>query len=250
MPHVSRRMRFYARWCDDLVFTATESSLLLDLPNKRVVGHGIDTELFTPTSQSPDRDFVTIGRISPIKHIDEMIRAIAVHREQFGSAPSLDIVGQIGENRPYVDQLETLVAQLALDSEVRFLGHVEYHELPKLLPRYRASLNFSGTALDKSVGESMACGVPVLTTNPCVKEILTGQLRSELAVTHDASAQALAMHRALSWDPGRRLAIGERLRATILAEHGLTSLFDRIIAEVEATRRNGPLLGAARDGSA
>ncbi len=47
-PAISRAMAFYARWCDDLIFTPAKASFPMDLPKVRAVGHGVDTELFKP----------------------------------------------------------------------------------------------------------------------------------------------------------------------------------------------------------
>jgi glycosyltransferase involved in cell wall biosynthesis len=234
--HVSPRMRFYARYCDDLVFTATEQSLPLTLPNKRVVGHGIDTDLFRPHPVEKDGDFITVGRISPIKRIDRMIEAIAICRDALGTTPRLDIVGHTGgSTEPYADQLRDMVKRFNLEESVCFLGHVNYRDLPPLLSRYRASLNFSGTAFDKAVGEAMACGVPVLSTNPCVIESLPANLHPHLVPAgKDTDGLARAMLTAMAWDESSREWLEERVREYIVEEHSLRSLFSRILGEVEA----------------
>jgi glycosyltransferase involved in cell wall biosynthesis len=244
--HVSRRMRFYARYCDDLVFTATEQSLPLTLPNKRVVGHGIDTDLFRPHPVGKDRDFITVGRVSPIKGIDRMIEAIATCRDTVGTSPRLDIVGHTGgSTEPYADQLREMVERFDLGASVRFLGHVNYRDLPPLLSRYRASLNFSGTAFDKAVGEAMACGVPVLSTNPCVIESLPEGLQPYLwPGGNDIEGLARAMHQAMTWDESTRQWLEGRVREYIVEEHSLRSFFSRILGEIRAHQ------GLATNGSA
>jgi glycosyltransferase involved in cell wall biosynthesis len=235
-PHTSRKMRFYARVCDDLVFTATEKSLPLDLPKKRVIGHGIDTELFRPVARSPDRDFIVLGRVSPIKRIDLMVQAVAAHRELFGHAPTLDIVGPVFSSaRQHADDLRALVDRLELTASVRFLEAVEYDRLPELLPRYRGLLNFSGTAFDKSVGEAMACGVPVLSSNPCVEEDLPPDLHAYCVVpATDVHAQAAALRRLLALDETTRSWLGQRVREHVVEHHGLRSFAVRLIGEIEA----------------
>lgn len=237
-PHVSRRMRFYARWCDDLVFTATARSLDADLDNLRVVGHGIDTERFRPGTRAPDRDFVTLGRVSPIKGVDAMIRAVAACRDRFGVTPTLDVVGPVfSKARAHHRELVELVDHLRLGEAVRFAGKVDHGALPGLLPRYRALLNFSATAFDKSVGEAMACGVPVLSTNPCVEEDLPADLREHCVVpSGDTGVHGEVLHRALSWDRATRARLGGRSREHVVQHHGLERLFRRILEEVDGDR--------------
>lgn len=240
--HVSTRMRFYARYCDDLVFTPTLSSFPLDLPNVRVVGHGIDTELFRPqATTTPSRDLVAVGRIAPIKHLDVALDLLRTCRARWGVAPTLDIVGPCqAKDADYLRRLEDLVQELDLSRDVRFLGSVTHDELPELLGRYRASINLSETAFDKAVGESMAVGVPVVTTNDCTTEMLPVELRSLLAAKRqDAAGLAGLVHNALAWDDATRGSIGARLRENVVEHHSLDALFAKILVHVEGHRDRG-----------
>ncbi len=234
--HVSPRMRFYARYCDDLVFTPTRSSLPLDLPNVRVVGHGIDTELFRPpVMASPSRDLVAVGRIAPIKRLDVALEVLRTCRATWGSAPTLDIVGPCqAKDADHLRHLEHLVDELGLSEDVRFLGSVTHDELPGLLGDYRASLNLSDTAFDKAAGESMAVGVPVVTTNDCTTEMLPTELRPLLAAAReDVAGLAGLVHAAVGWDEETRRSIGSTLRENVVEHHSLDALFAKILAVVE-----------------
>jgi glycosyltransferase involved in cell wall biosynthesis len=235
--HVSSRMRFYARYCDDLVFTPTPSSLPLDLPNIRVVGHGIDTELFRPPAvTAPSRDLVAVGRIAPIKRLDVALDLLRRCRVTWGTTPSLDIVGPCqAKDSGYLLHLEHLVEELGLSEDVRFLGSVSHDELPGLLGGYRASINLSDTAFDKAAGESMAVGVPVVTSNDCTTEMLPADLRPLLAAgRQDSVGLAELVHDVVGWDDDTRARIGATLRANVVENHSLNALFDKILTHVEA----------------
>ncbi len=237
-PHISRRMHFYARWCDNLVFTATPGSLPLSLPNVRVVGHGIDTHLFTPTDTPTDRDLITIGRVAPIKRLDAMIRAVATAGRDLGRTPTLDVYGPCsGDEKPHLASLEALADELGLGHSVRFCGAVSQAELATVLPRYRASVNFSDTALDKAAGESMAAGVPVITTNPRAAEVFPPDLRDVLTARADhPEEEAARLVAALSWDEATRRSIGGRLRDAVVEGHSLDALFDKVLAAAAVER--------------
>lgn len=237
MPQISPRMRFYARVCDDLVFTATPGSFPLVSEKVVVVGHGIDTALFCPRpDETPTRDLVAVTRVAPIKGLDQAVRAVAECRRRLGRAPTLDIVGPCdSKSQDHLRELYRLVAELALEREVRILGAVDQAELPAMLSDYRAALNFSDTAFDKAAGEAMACGLPLVTTNPRVVEVLPEDLRARLvAPAGDVSAQAGAIQGVLSASDVERRAIGGRLREVVVREHGLDALFGKIIAEIDA----------------
>jgi len=235
MPHISARMRFYARYCDDLVFTATPGSFPLAGDSVRVVGHGIDTELFAaphPGAPAPGRDLVTVTRIAPVKRLEEMIRAVAEVRRRFGRAPGLDIVGACdARSQDHRRHLLQVIDALDLGASVRLVGAVEQARLPALLADYRATLNFAETAFDKAAGEAMASGLPVLTTNPRVAEVVPAELHPELVLAAgDPVAQAEAIHQALSWGEATRTSIGERLRQAVVDHHSLDALFAKILA--------------------
>jgi glycosyltransferase involved in cell wall biosynthesis len=238
--HVSRSMAMYARWCDDLVFTATPSSFPLALPNVRVVGHGIDTQLFRPLPDDvpATADLIAVGRLTPVKRLDRLLAALAACRDSSGPVWSLDLCGpELEIDRQYRATLEALVSQLELAGSVRFLGPALHDEMSALLGRYHAAVNFSDTGLDKAVAEAMACGRPVLSTNPCFAELLPDDLRELLVLDHDdVTAQARGITRVLELDEVERRNIGERLRAIISEQHGLAQFWGKILTQISESR--------------
>lgn len=236
MPHISARMRFYARFCDDLVFTATPGSFPLPSDKVRVVGHGIDTDLFRPSAGTPPRDLVYVTRITPVKRLDHAVQVVDECRRRFGRRYTLDIVGPCdSRSQEHQRYLSGLIEELDLAQTVRIVGSVSQTALPELLGRYRAAVNFADTAFDKSAGEAMASGLPVVTSNTRVMETLPAELRPVLGVAEDdVAAAAAAVHRVLSWDGARRAEVGARLRRAMVEGHGLDALFDKIFAEIRA----------------
>lgn len=237
-PHISARMRFYARWCDDLVFTATSGSFPLALDKVKVVGHGIDTDLFSYQHGSRDRDLIALGRVAPIKRLEVAIRAAAECRDRFGVGVGIDLVGScLPRDEGYRQSLVDLAAELGLADKVRFEGAVKHDEVPALLGRYRASINFSRTAFDKAIGETMATGTPVVTTNPCTIEMLPPGLRFLAAREDDPTGQAEVIRDVMCFDQARLREVGHQLRDIVVREHGLDALFDKILQHIDAHRR-------------
>lgn len=241
-PHVSARMRFYARWCDDLVFTPTAGSFPAVPEKVRVVGHGIDTDLFAFDPSPRASDVVALGRIAPIKHLDVAIRAVDSCSRSLGRPVTLDLVGPcLPRDEPHRGDLVALAQELGVGDQVRWMGSVAHEDTPALLARYRTSVNFSGTAFDKAAGESMAVGTPVVTSNPCTLEMLPGDVRDDLAVSpDDVAGAARQMAAVLAWDDVRRAEVGARLREVIVRDHGLDSLFGKILEAVGEHRQDRP----------
>ncbi len=234
-PVLTRAMRFYTRWCNDLVFTAARASFPIDTPKRRVVGHGIDTELFRIEAQPQRGDLVTTGRIAGSKRIDQMARAVAHANRSFGSGYRLNVYGAPAAGKEaYANELEALIGELEASEWVALQGAVAQEELPALLNAHRAFLNFSNTGIDKAVLEAMACGLPVLTTNDSTTELLPSELRPALvAEKDDPEAQAAKVHALLQRPDSELTQLGRQLRAFVENEHGVDALFDRILEEVE-----------------
>ncbi len=234
-PRVGLTTRLYARFCDDKVFTSTPGAFPVPLPKVRVVGQGIDTERFRMIPGRPkSARWVTVGRISPVKRLDAMLRALGECNRRFGTRQGLDLYGPTpaGQDGHHA-ALEQIVREECLDGLVTFHGQVRQEQLPDILNDHPVFVHFCDGALDKTTVEAMACGLPVLSTNACVGEVVPGDLRPDLMLAFDdVGAQAEKMRAAIAWDEARRAAIGTRLRAVAVEGHGVVGLFDRLVREM------------------
>lgn len=234
-PHISWAMRFYAKYCNTKTFTSTPNAFPLKLDNKiKVVGQGIDVQQFQMTAAEKKGDLVTIGRISPIKHIEEMLYMLAYCRDKYGKSYKLDIYGPVLEkDKGYKKHLERLLKELSLQETVRFCGPVKHEQVPLILSQYRLFLFFCRSALGRSAVEAMACGLPVLSTNPCVADILPEKLRETLIVPRDNpefQAQQL-IH--LLRDQKNLYKIGKELRTIVIQNHTIDGLVVKILEEIK-----------------
>lgn len=233
-PYISMPMKFYARYCDTKIFTCTAKSFPMIVPKVKIVGHGIDVNIFRIETVEKTGDLVTAGRITPSKHIELMLRVLDMCRHQYGKAYRLDIYGsEDTKNLGYKEHLETLIQERHLSEYVLFKGQVKQTELPAILNRYRVFLNFSETALDKAVVEAMACGVSVLSTNPCVSEILPQDLNPLLFAPEDnVERLAKLLHDLLSQPEAHLAKMGKTLREVAVQHHSVESLIQKILAEI------------------
>jgi glycosyltransferase involved in cell wall biosynthesis len=236
-PYISPWTWLSARVVATRVFTATPGSLPLRLSNLVVAGHGIDVQQFSPADGPPaTRDLVTVGRVTPVKRLEVMIKAVARCTERFGPPVSLDIYGPTHDD-DYRNGLVRLIGDLGLSEHIVFRDVTD--DLPRVLHAHRLFLNFSRTALDKAVLEAMACGLPVLSTNPAVDEMLPAALRAGLMVPEDdVDAQADAIHRLLTIGDAERAALGAALRELVVREHNVQGLVERIVKEIVRDRQD------------
>jgi glycosyltransferase involved in cell wall biosynthesis len=231
---ITRAMAFYARRCDDLVFTATPASFPMEIPKVRVVGHGIDTHAFRTEASAPVGDLIAACRIAPSKRVEQMVRAVAHTNSTFGTAYRLNLYGPtLPGDEAYAAGIESLIDRLGARDTVTLHGAVTHEQLPKLFNGHRACLNFSSGSLDKSVLEAMACGLPLISTNESVAEIVTPTLAALLLTDRERTdLQAAAIHGLLQRPDAELARVGEDLRAVVVAEHSIDRLFDRILDDV------------------
>jgi D-inositol-3-phosphate glycosyltransferase len=138
-----------------------------------VIPCGVNLELFQPVDKKmakqqlgfgDDKIILFVGRISPLKGIDQLIRAMTYL--QNGQGLRLVIIGGDENSQSEMERLQKLSRKLHIESSVTFLGMIKHEKLPCfysaadvcVIPSYYES--FGLVAL-----ESMACGTPVVANN-------------------------------------------------------------------------------------
>jgi glycosyltransferase involved in cell wall biosynthesis len=145
----------------DSIATASKESFRLNTSKVHVMGHGIDTDFFTPDATVVRGDWwLSVGRLSKSKRHDVVIRE-AAHQQR-----ELHIAG----SGPELGHLEALVREL--HANVQFLGGLSQTQLRNEYRRAALLIHTSETgSMDKVVLEALACGLHVRTNNPALKAL-------------------------------------------------------------------------------
>jgi len=165
-----------------MIFSASKESFRLKSRKLKIVGHGIDTETFSPTDRvlSDEVRLLHVGRVTKIKQIDKMLLVLKALREKKNA--SLTIVGEpvTKKDVEYQKELEDEIHKMGLEDSVVFVGSVENTEVVRYYRSHDVFLNFSNTgSIDKTVLEALATEINVVTTNEAFKEILPVGFLSE-----------------------------------------------------------------------
>lgn len=194
------------------------------LPSPKVVaiGHGIDMREFA-CADHPPADVVravALGRYSPAKGLDTVIRAVAqvpgVRLEVHGPASS-------PLEQEHRVELERLVVELQAPVE---LGQaLPREELPALFARSDVLLNnMRAGASDKVVYEAAASCLPVIASNPVFDEFLDPFPRE------DAGELAKRLRAFAALPAEERSVIGRALREAVVARHSVDSWADKVLS--------------------
>jgi glycosyltransferase involved in cell wall biosynthesis len=228
-----------AHACVDRVVSSSPEGFRLPSHKAYFIGQGVDTDLFglrSGRSQPPSgRELISVGRISRRKR-QHLLLDVLEQLKPEGYHLTLVGVPLTSDDRNYDLNLRDRAARDGLP--VTFAGLVPLAEIPPFYDRVALHLNVSQTnSMDKAVLEALACGCPVLTTNPAFRALLAGS--PEMIIGDEAPASIAAQVRALCQGAVRPGLAPERLRALIFGQHDLHSYAGRIMSHLEALRR-GP----------
>lgn len=154
----------------NIVFTSTPSGFRLKSAKIRIVGQGIDANVFKADRNKRDKSIfkiTTVGRISPIKDYETLIYSLETARTKLGNL-KVDIIGEActEDDKKYLLDLKKIISSYDLDGVVNFVGPLSNEEVVPYLQRSDLFVNMSHTgSLDKAILEAMACGLSVLTCN-------------------------------------------------------------------------------------
>ena len=216
------------------IVTASPESFRIISDKVRVVGHGIDTDFFSPSSNHRRSDKFTVlsvSRIAPVKRLENIIEAarlLAHERDNF----RLRLVGNVyPHDEPYARHLRALVKEYALEDVVEFAGEVPHHAIAEEYQQADVMINMSNTgSVDKAVLEAMACGIPVITANEAFETMLAPWGNQLLVPVNAPDALAERIERVAALAAPEREKLGRELRELVEREHGLERLTEILLS--------------------
>ncbi len=133
-------------------------------PNKiYILPHAIDDKKFYPASIPKKYDVLYLGRLTPRKHIDIILKAIQKVKIIYKKNIKVCIAGGVSEGT-YKNDLKNLCKELGITENVEFVGYISdtsyYYNISRIYV-----LASEGEGLPFTIIESMACGVPVIVTD-------------------------------------------------------------------------------------
>jgi glycosyltransferase involved in cell wall biosynthesis len=230
---VTRRLRL-AHAVADRCVTASPASFPFPSDKVFAVGHGIDTDAFQPPAQV-DGDYwgtaISVGRITPVKRIDEMLEAVGLLATEHGLDLRLHLVGgpATSSDEQYMTTLRRRASALDIDHLVTFRGTVQFPEVPAQYHSGALFLNLSGSALDKAILEGMAAGCVPISRNPPFVELARQHDLRWLVPEQGASGLADRISTVLTRSRSEHPELVSRLRRVVTEGHSMTTLGDRVM---------------------
>ena len=112
------------------------------------------------------RNLLFVGRISPNKKQEDVIRAFACYRRRYDPDSRLILIGSAGGTENYLEALKAYAKKLGLEEGVVFPGHIRFSEI---LAYYRTADVFVCMSEHEGfcvpIVEAMYFGVPIVAFN-------------------------------------------------------------------------------------
>ena len=229
---VSWKLRLAEKLVDE-VATSSLAGCRIKSKKINVLGQGIDTELFRPVEVRPPEEvgprvirILYAARLVPVKDHKTLIEAVNILVNKKGIKNiEVSILGTpvSDSQKKYLEGLKTLIQSYKLQDFVKFFGGISFLKMPEQFQRADLFVNPSSTgSLDKVVLEAMASGCLTLTCNEAYKEILAEKYMFERGDAENLAVKIADLMTAPK-DPA--------LRETVVKNHNLDNLIDKIISE-------------------
>ena len=231
---VSLRARVMEKLAN-VVLTASAESFRVKSKKVQVTGHGIDVEQFKSIGHQPSAELqlLTVGRISPTKDYETMIKALDILQVGGDTQVRLDIIGAPGlaEHAGYFESLKKMTAAMGLSGQVTFVGALPHLEIPGRLQNADGFVNLSGTgSVGKEGVEASACNFIVLTSNEAFQLMLPPTLMVE---QNKPTLLADKIQWLLSLPHHEKNALRQQLRQIVVENHNLDQLAVKIVEQFE-----------------
>lgn len=179
----------------------------------KVIPNGVDTKLFKPIkdNQKFSQFTITAGGtlLNSKKGLADLIAGFALFAHQH---PQVRLL-LIGEG-PLRSKLEAQVTELGLKKSVKFMGRKSRKWLSANLPKcHICCLPSTSESMSNAILESMACGLPVITT-PASKELIDGK---GIVIDYHSPEQITQALTQIYTDPKLQIELGKQSR--LLAEN-------------------------------
>jgi glycosyltransferase involved in cell wall biosynthesis len=183
-----------------------------------IIKNAVDSSRFLPSDTNINENILFVGRVHPLKRIEDIIKSISQVKTQFPNV-KVNLIGNI-ESKTYYYMLENLIKKLDCEQNVKFVGPVTNEQIVK---HYQNSQIFvfmgKNEGIPRSILEAMACGNAVIAApNSGIPDVISDFKNGLLVKNGDHELLAKRIIELLR-DTELRKRLGDNARKTIESEH-------------------------------
>lgn len=212
------------------IFYTSSYAFAAKFKKAKLMPAGIDTDKFklNESIAKIPKSILSLGRISPVKHIEVIIEALQ-KLDKRGVNYVADIYGgPTDRDRVYYDKIRALAEPLEKKGKVVFHQAVPNHETPVIYSAHDLFINATPKgSFDKTVLEAALCGVIPIVANVSFADIFPQELFFKEG---DAGNLAMTFESLLALSPEQKERIQTQLRVVVTEKHGLATLARNVLA--------------------
>lgn len=215
------------------VVTSAQHGFQLTSKKVSVIGQGVDTNLFVMSKRRADEtDIVSVGRISPIKRLEILIKAAHIlKKRRMVPRFRVRIIGDPGNETQgtYQRSLRQLVQSLDMSGTVVFERAIPFEKVPTVYQNAFAAFNGCPTgAPDKAGFEAMSCGVVTVVLNASYRSVLSPDFEWLYVASESSDDVASLLEKICTLTPAARQQIGATLRKRVIEHHSVRHATEQV----------------------
>lgn len=210
------------------IFYVSPYAYASQFSNAEKMPAGIDTTHFVKinTVTKEKRGVLSLGRISPVKNIDTIVRALNILAGNKVPFKATLCGNPVGKNLNYLAKVKSLARRAKGDEHIFFCPGISYSKVPEMYNRHEICINATPSgSFDKTILEAMACEVLVLVSNRSFSNVLP-----ETFIFEEENELDLAkkLKNILNLTDSKKVEYGRQFRNYVCSEHDLKILIDKL----------------------
>lgn len=232
--------RIALKYFSDLWFNSNKSMATFAVDHLRLVGQGVKADQFTYDPSAEKKiDLITVGRITPIKKMDQILEVLKLCRDRYGKKYSLNICGDafVPSDLEHKAKLKRKISEYDLEGQVTVSGMVSRDKLPNRLQQSKVFLFLVKGGVGKAILEGIACGTPVVISTPEAQDFFGDELSPWFLCENDNESIAKAIMKILEAPPDVYQGLSEKAHRLFLDKYTMEKFVDRIVNTIDAEFR-------------
>ena len=215
----------------DIIFYTSPFSYFSKNKKAKMMPVGINTDLFFKDDniKKIDNSILCLGRISPVKKVDILIKAAKILKDR-NIKFVINIIGSPTDDA-YYSKLKKMVEDYGLSREISFRDGIANLKTPAEYNRHEMYINLTDSgSMDKTSYEAMACALPVILCNRSFEKIFPEEFLPKLMFEeNDENDLAEKLSQALIIGDEFKIKYSAWAQKYVLENHSVKQLVKMII---------------------
>ncbi|MEK9160529.1 MAG: glycosyltransferase [Patescibacteria group bacterium] len=216
-----------AMWCNKVFYTSRHS-YTARFSNAERMPVGVDERITRSSEPRTPRSILWLGRISPSKHLELFIDALAILAARGVSYKAMIVGSPLPKDQIYYDAMRTRAVDL--EGQITFCEGVPHHTTTRFFQTHEYVVNTSPSGMfDKTLFEAAAAGAIPLAVSDDWRDLVED---TRLSFPPIPDALAGCLESLLSLPEVERQACATRVFSRVIPSHRVSVLVDALTAHM------------------